>query len=334
MKYWAYVDGRVPGSFTPRELSELPGFGMTTLVCPAEGEIQDRNWKRAGEFDELARELNSRPAGSPPAPPGSAPALAKAAAASDVDSVIDAAGAKLFGHVAALMHELESRREERELSASLQRQLSALKDELRQSREREGLLELRAARAAELDAALERERTAAQAAHDALRSREQGLAELRASAERATAELEDRTRRVRELESDLAIRNGLVEQLSRQLTEKELSLAKSLGVISRLEAQLRALSPAPEAPAPPPAPVPPAPPDVTLLAAELSVAPEAEPALPQIPGLGRRADAPEPPTAGSYTSDEPPQAPPYLEPRPLKPHQALLELVRKLFPGG
>src|SRR5438270_11249691 len=33
------LNGEVPGSYAPPELVALAGFSMTTLVCPAEGEI-------------------------------------------------------------------------------------------------------------------------------------------------------------------------------------------------------------------------------------------------------------------------------------------------------
>ena len=46
MKYWVYMNGEVPGSFTAAELAGLTGFSMTSLVCPAEGEILDKNWRR------------------------------------------------------------------------------------------------------------------------------------------------------------------------------------------------------------------------------------------------------------------------------------------------
>ena len=39
MKYWTYIKGEVPGSYEPAALAALPGFTMTTLVCPGEGEI-------------------------------------------------------------------------------------------------------------------------------------------------------------------------------------------------------------------------------------------------------------------------------------------------------
>jgi hypothetical protein len=60
MRYWAYMNGEVPGSFTAAELAALPGFSMTTLVCPAQGEIAEKNWRRAGEFGDVAAALTAR----------------------------------------------------------------------------------------------------------------------------------------------------------------------------------------------------------------------------------------------------------------------------------
>ena len=113
MKYWVYLNGEVPGSFSPEDLAARPGFTMTALVCPASGEIQDKNWRRAGEFGDIAAAIAARevPAAPPPPP-------------ADVNSLIDTTSAKLFGHVAGLMKELETRREEKSLILSLQRQIA------------------------------------------------------------------------------------------------------------------------------------------------------------------------------------------------------------------
>ena len=64
MKYWVYIDGNVPGAYSPDELTRISGFSMTTLVCPAEGEIQEKNWRYAGEFTDIAqisRKKSSQP---------------------------------------------------------------------------------------------------------------------------------------------------------------------------------------------------------------------------------------------------------------------------------
>jgi hypothetical protein len=114
MRYWAYMNGEVPGSFTAAELAALPGFAMTTLVCPAQGEIAEKNWRRAGEFGDIAAAVAARARVLPPPPPEPEAAAAAAASMSaDVDSLIDSASTKLFSHVADLVKELENRREER-----------------------------------------------------------------------------------------------------------------------------------------------------------------------------------------------------------------------------
>ena len=123
MKYWVYMNGEVPGSFTPQELAALKDFAMTTLVCPAEGEILEKNWRRSGEFADIITVLHERDASRPP----SAPAREQEAVISqDVDALIDTASARLFGQVAGLMKELENHREERALTDSLQRKVVEL----------------------------------------------------------------------------------------------------------------------------------------------------------------------------------------------------------------
>ena len=108
MRYWAYINGEVPGSFSPEKLASVPGFTSATLVCPSEGEIDEKSWKRAGEFEDIANVL----AGRAVAQSAAAPELAVAAAAAgsvapstDVDSMLDSAGSKLLHHVADLMKE-------------------------------------------------------------------------------------------------------------------------------------------------------------------------------------------------------------------------------------
>lgn len=240
MKYWVYMNGEVPGSYTPVDLGALPGFSMTTLVCPSEGEILEKNWRRSGEFPDIIQILHERDAQLPP----SAPAQAQESVMTqDVNKLIDTASARLFSHVADLMKELENRREERALSLSLQRQLVDLKEQLQQSREKAAILETRMPRIAELEETLRKEQTQIQSLETALKAREEGMSELRIQLEKGKAELESSRRRLGEALNDLSIRNRLVDKLSRDLTEKELSLAKSLGVIRRLEEDLNRLCP-------------------------------------------------------------------------------------------
>lgn len=246
MKYWVYMNGEVPGSYAPGELAALPGFGNTTLVCPAEGEILEKNWRRSGEFDDLIRAMAERDAKMPPADrrkPDPAGAVA-----GDVDQLLDQTSARLFSHVSSLMKELDSRREEKALLQTLQRQLVELKDQLDSARGRGAELETRLLRVGELEEAGRRDALRIEKLESSLKAREDGLGELRIQLEKARNEHENSKRRLGEALNDLAIRNRLVDKLSRDLTEKELSLAKALALIRRLEEDLHRLSPADEAP--------------------------------------------------------------------------------------
>ena len=242
MKYWVYMNGEVPGSYTPGELAALPGFTNTTLVCPSEGEILEKNWRRSGEFDELIRAMAERDAKMPPADRRADPAAASA----DVDSLLDQTSARLFSHVSSLMKELDSRREEKALTASLQRELVELSEQQRAARARVSELELKLTRVNELEETARRDALRIESLEQSLKAREDALGELRVSGEKTRMELDNAKRRLSEALNDLAIRNRLVDKLSRDLTEKELSLAKSLGVIRRLEEDLNRLCPQPE----------------------------------------------------------------------------------------
>ncbi len=258
MKYWAYMKGEVPGSYEPEALAALPDFTLTTLVCPGEGEIAEKSWRCAGEFDDIVRAHGARQSPLPAA-------LDAPSASNDADALLDAASARLFSHVADLMKELAVQRTDRAALARLQADLAA---------------------------------------------RERQLNELRIAAEKTRGELESAKRRLQETETDLGIRNRLVDKLSRDLSEKSLSLAKALGVIRRLEEDLQQLCPSPEKIEPAPAAV-------------LSVPEAKTPAAPA-------------PSAAAFTSDDPPPPPPYLEPRAAEPpqaQQALMSLLRKVFPG-
>jgi hypothetical protein len=345
------MNGEVPGSYSAAELAALPGFSMTTLVCPAQGEISEKNWRRAGEFDDIARAVTARENAAPP--PAPSPALAVAAA--DVDSLIDTASTKLFSHVADLVKELENRREEKALIVSLQRQIAALKDELGQTRERSNLLEMRLPRIAELEETARKNQAALESLQANLLTREGALNESRIAAEKMRNELDATKRRLLETTNDLALRNKLVDKMSRELSEKEMSLAKSLGVIRRLEEDLNRLCPDPAliaaaasmaaasaAAAPRPAGRPPEPRPAAPAPVDLSAEPVAltGPAIPPAPEpLAAEASGPEgtlPPSPTPYTLDEPPATPPYLEPSPAespKAQQALLNFMKRIFPG-
>ena len=335
MRYWTYMNGEVPGSFSASELAALPGFSMTTLVCPAQGEIEEKNWRRAGEFGDIAAELAARERAVPPPPPAS-PAAAAASMSADVDSLIDSASTKLFSHVADLVKELENRREEKALIISLQRQISALKDELAQTRERSNLLEMRLPRIAELEETQRKNQAALESLQASLIARETALNEARFAAEKTKTEADAAKRRLVETTNDLAMRNKLVDKLSKELSEKEMSLAKSLGVIRRLEEDLNRLCPDPAAlsaalPAALPAAAPVRAPEPRPAEPIHAFPPEpvalTGPAIPPAPG---------PQAPAAYTIDDPPPTPPYLEPTPgesPKAHEALLSFMKRIFPG-
>jgi hypothetical protein len=325
LKYWVYISGEVPGCFTPEELAATAGFGLTTLVCPAEGEILEKNWRRAGEFDELTRTLTARAAKTPEPPPASAAAAPPTPG--DVDALIDQTGARLFSHVAGLMRELETRREERALAAALQRQLAAVKEELAVLRERAAGAESRLPRIAELEETLARTAGESSILKETLAAKESALDAQRLAAEKAKFDLEAARRKLNETSNDLAIRNRLVDKLSKDLAEKELSLTKALALIRRLEQDFHRLdgtrpdgagegevvSIPEEAPAPAPSPV---------LAVPPAPAPEPTPSPKPLPS--------------AFTQDEPPAAPDNIEPPAPEPsgaHQALSKFFKKVFPG-
>ncbi|MDX6767898.1 MAG: hypothetical protein SF051_00075 [Elusimicrobiota bacterium] len=325
MRYWVYLKGEVPGSFEPEELAAMPGFAATTLVCPAEGEILEKNWRRAGEFEDLARCVAARDARQPEPPPASAAATPPTPG--DVDALLDQTGARLFSHVAGLMKELEARREERALAGALQRQLAALKDELAATRDRAAKAEARLPRIPELEEALQRAQADLATLRDSLASRDAALEELRLTSEKTRYDLESARRKLNETANDLAIRNRLVDKLSKDLAEKELSLTKSLALIRRLEQDFHRL-------------------DGTRPdgAGSGEVVPLAEePAAPSLPAAAQPQEAtalpPAPksvPPAGVFTQDEPPMVPPYLEPAPPEvsgAQEALSKFLRKVFPG-
>lgn len=339
MKYWTYMNGEVPGSYEPEALAALRGFTMTTLVCPGEGEIAEKNWRRAGEFDDIVQALEKQQAAIPPsAPLGAPPAF------NEVDALLDTASTRLFSHVADLMKELETRRDEKSLIVSLQRQISALKAELSSAREAATLLEIRIPRISELEETIKKDHAALAQLQLNLTAKDNQFDEMRRTYERMRGDLEGSKRRVQETENDLGIRNRLVDKLSKDLSDKELSLAKALGVIRRLEEDLNRLCPSPEMlkPAAAPAPVQPTP---VRAAPPPSPAPEAAlPALPASrvvePNVVKVFSVPEfktnitPPPAGSFTNDDPPPPPAYIEPQfPTKAHEALMGFLRKVFPG-
>lgn len=241
MKYWVYMNGEVPGCYTPQELSALNGFSGTTLVCPAEGEIVEKNWRRSGEFSEIIAVMQDRDAARAPAAPDPF--------TGDVNQFLDSTSARLFGQVSTLMHELETRREEQALLQTVQRQLVELQAQMQKTREKNIEMEGRMARLRELEEATRRDQERIHMLETGIKGREEGLAELRVQLEKTRGEADAARKRVGDTLNDLAIRNRLVDKLSRDLTEKELNLTKALGLIRRLEEDLHKAVPQPMDPA-------------------------------------------------------------------------------------
>ncbi len=237
MRYWVYLNGEVPGSYAPEELAAIPGFGDASMVCPAEGEIQERNWRHAAEFADIAGALSARRLSSPL--PASAPAPAEESSFPKTpDDILNDSSSRIFSHVTELMKELENRREERALSQALRRQVVEVKNELLAARERIRFLESRAALIPGFE---DRERVLheqlAKARGDLLELQEKFTA-AQEGLKRRREELEEAASRIESQESDLSRKKTVVEELSRQLAEKELTLARSFGIIRKLESML------------------------------------------------------------------------------------------------
>lgn len=211
MKYWVYKDGEVPGSFTPEELATLPGFSMTTLVCPAEGEILEKNWRRSGEFPDIIPHMREKNNQLKPSP---AAAQVDAAPTVNIDALLDSTETRLFGHVAQLMKDIDSRREERALLDSLQNRLLEAENK---SRAQQLSLESR------------------------LGQKEEALSALRLELENSRNDLAQIKGRLSETANELEARNRLAEKLNGDLAAKEIHLAKSLAMIQRLEQALQRL---------------------------------------------------------------------------------------------
>lgn len=240
MKYWVYIDGKVPGAYSPDELWRLSGFSSTTLVCSAEGEIQDKNWRYAGEFSEIIQAgKNNSP--RPPAPPSADNGLLDTG---NPKEALESAEAKIFLHVKELMSEIEGARREKNLLSSLQNQVEGMRRDLKQELEEKASLEKKAA-ALEKDLShLEKEsRENSTRLSALLKNKEEALSAVKAEFEKEHSQSERLKTQVKELSEDLAIRNGLVNRLAKDLSDKEKSLAQSLNLIKRLEDQLRQLVP-------------------------------------------------------------------------------------------
>jgi hypothetical protein len=239
MRYWAFLDGEVPGSYEPEELSALPGFGETSMVCPSEAAGEERNWRHAGQFPDIVEALRRRQERTPPTPP----ATGVLDEPKDPNSILNDASTRIFQHVSELMKELENRREERALTQSLQRQVVELKNELLASRERNKYLQDRA----ELIPGFEERERKLQELTAGLRTelqeREQTAAENGKQIKALSDELEAARRGETGLAEDLKRQTRLAGEISSQLAAKEFTLVKAFGVIRRLEAVLADILP-------------------------------------------------------------------------------------------
>jgi hypothetical protein len=243
MKYWVYLNGEVPGSYDPEELAGIPGVEETTMVCPAEGGIEERNWLRAGQFPEIVDALRraERAPISPEAPvprPDVDPARPL-----DPNDILNDSSSRLFRHVSDLMKELENRRAERAMTQSLQRQVVELKNEILAMRERNQYLQDRAdlipgfqEREERLEKDLESTRQRLQEREARLRAHEGELGKTKEALESAKKGEES-------LSGELKRQAQILEDMSQQLAQKEFTLAKAFGVIRRLEEVLGDLLP-------------------------------------------------------------------------------------------
>lgn len=239
MKYWVYIDGKVPGSYAPEELWRLSGFSMATLVCSAEGEIQDKNWRHAGEFAEIAR-LASKQSYPPPAPPLARGVLTGALSPGES---LESAEAKIFLHVKDLMGEVQEARRAQGLISSLQSQVGGLGRDLKQSLEEKASTEKKFEAMTKDVARLEKEERENKSRLESLsREKEEKLSTLKSEMERERTQSERLKTQLKEVFEDLAIRNGLVNCLAKDLSEKEKNLARSLEIIQRLEIEFKNLS--------------------------------------------------------------------------------------------
>ncbi len=239
MKYWVYLDGKVPGAYSPAELQRLSGFSMTTLVCQAEGEIQDKNWRYAGEFSDIAQ-LAKRQSGQP-APPLSA--QGSLSGLKNSGEVLESAEAKIFLHVKDLMQEVGDARHSRELIVSLQSQIEGLTRDLKRGLEEKSALEKRAGILEKDGARLQKEsQEKIERLEASLWERGESLSALKSDLEQARFQADKLKMQLEEALEDLTIRNSLVNRLAKDLSEKEKSLAKSLEIIERLEGELKGIS--------------------------------------------------------------------------------------------
>jgi len=305
MRYWVYLDGQVPGNYEPEELAAIPGFGGASMVCPVEGGIEERNWRRAGQFPDLITAIDAAAKARPPAAPQAPVALDKYEPGSPKtpNDILNDSSARIFQHVSELMKELEDRRSEQALTRSLQRQVVDLKNEVLALRERNQYLQDRADM---IPGFQERERKLEEST-GALRSdiqeRDIRVRELQEGVLKLERAIEASKASEAGLSEDLKRQAQVAEELSDELSQKDFTLAKAFGVIRRLEQLLGDILPGGSG----------------SLAKDLpgyhdsEAAPEPEPAGPEIrvretPPLPKEEEAPPAPEPAALIAD--PNLPP------------------------
>ncbi len=234
MKYWVYLNGEVPGCYQPEDLVLLPGFSAATLVCPAEGDIEDKNWRRAGEFVDVIKAAQSQREPKVPLAAMSEDALK----AANAEEFLDSAGTRLFRHVSDLVGEIERFRETKDLATALQKQLVEVREELRRSEAEKEQLKGELGRITVLEEAARKAQEERARLESEIAARQKNIEDLRLNVSRAASDSDAAKRRLEESLKHLGIRNKLVEKLSHDLAEKEMSLAKALDVIRRLEGEM------------------------------------------------------------------------------------------------
>ena len=70
MRYWMYINSKVCGPFEKEKLVEVPGFSLSSLLCPdVPGGAQANDWKAASAYPEVLAALAPAPVPAPPPGP-------------------------------------------------------------------------------------------------------------------------------------------------------------------------------------------------------------------------------------------------------------------------
>ncbi|MHB2026870.1 MAG: hypothetical protein ACYCPQ_09610 [Elusimicrobiota bacterium] len=238
MKYWVYLNGEVPGCYPAEELVLLPGFSATTLICPSEGDIQDKNWRRAGEFPDVIRSSQDSMAIRSPM----APVREESFRAANANDFLDSAGAKIFRHVSEIVGEMERFRETKGLVLALQGQLLEADEKMRRVEAEKENLKKELGRISILEESLRRSGEEKQRLESDIQAQQKNIDDLRLGSARLSSDADAAKRRLDDSLKHLGIRNKLVDKLSQDLAEKETSLAKALDVVRKMEGELERLA--------------------------------------------------------------------------------------------